>query len=158
EVKVFGEDQAQIEAVAHKVAARIKSIAGLADLYDGIEGSSPMRLIRVDHEAAGRAHITAQDVLDRVGAGVLGASGGTMPWFDRRLPIRVRYPDELRFTPERVLAMPLVLPPGAGATSKVLPLGAVARFEDRPVPVELRREALRPVVVVTSDTEGRDLG
>src|SRR5262249_4894990 len=103
EVKVFGEDQAQIEAVAHKVAARIKSIAGLADLYDGIEGSSPMRLIRVDHEAAGRAHITAQDVLDRVGAGLLGASGGTMPWFDRRLPIRVRYPDELRFTPERVL-------------------------------------------------------
>jgi multidrug efflux pump subunit AcrB len=37
-------------------------------------------------------------------------------------------------------------------------LGSVVRWRDVPVPVSLRREALRPVVLVTSDTAGRDLG
>jgi multidrug efflux pump subunit AcrB len=81
-----------------------------------------------------------------------------MPFRDRRLPIRVRYPDALRFDPERVAEMPVVVPGAVGTLAPTVPLGALVRFEDLAVPVELRREALRPVVLVTSDTEGRDLG
>lgn len=158
EIKVFGDDEAEIEAVARTIGERLAPIEGLADLFDGIEGAAPVRVARVDATAAARAHMTAQDVLDRVSAGLLGASGGTMPFRDRRLPIRVRYPDALRFDPNGVRDMPIVVPSSAGTIAPTLPLGALVRFEDSPVPVELRREALRPVVLVTSDTEGRDLG
>ena len=158
EIKVFGDDQAEIEAVARTIGERLASIEGLVDLFDGIQGAAPVRLARVDAAAAARAHLTAQDVLDRVAAGLLGASGGTMPFRDRRLPIRVRYPDALRFDPERVLEMPLVVPASPGLVAPTIPLASVVHFEDVAVPVELRREALRPVVLVTSDTAGRDLG
>lgn len=158
EIKVFGDEQAEIESVARAIGERLALIEGLADLFDGIEGAAPVRVARVDAAAAARAHLTAQDVLDRVGAGLLGASGGSMPFLDRRLPIRVRYPDALRFDPERVREMPLVVPGAAGTVAPTIPLGSVVRFEDVAVPVELTREALRPVVRVTSDTEGRDLG
>lgn len=158
EIKVFGDDQAQIEATAHAIGERLAPIEGLADLFDGIEGASPVRVARVDADATSRAHLSAQDVLDRVGAGLLGASGGTMPFRDRRLPIRVRYPDALRFDPSRVLEMPLVVPGVAGSVAPTIPLGSMVHFEDAPVPVQLSREALRPVVLVSSDTEGRDLG
>ena len=158
EIKVFGDDEAQIEVVARDIGQRLAPIEGLVDLYDGIEGSSPVRTAHVDHAATARAHLTSQDVLDRVAAGLLGAHGGTMPYRDRRLPIRVRYPDSLRFDPQRVLDMPLVVPGAAGTTGMTVPLGALVHFEDSSVPVELRHEALRPVIVVTSDVEGRDLG
>jgi multidrug efflux pump subunit AcrB len=159
EIKVFGDDEAAIESVARDIGERLAPIEGLVDLYDGIEGASPVRLARIDHAATARAHLTSQDVLDRVAAGLLGASGGTMPYRDRRLPIRVRYPDALRFDPSRVLDMPLVVPgPIVGGAGVTIPLGALVHFEDVTVPVELRHEALRPVIVVTSDVEGRDLG
>lgn len=159
EIKVFGDDEAEIESVARTIGERLVDVEGLADLFDGIEGAAPVRVAHVDRAAAARAHVSAQDVLDRVSAGLLGAPGGTMPFLDRRLPIRVRYPDALRFDAERVRDMPLVLPPPSiGASAQTVPLGALVRFEDAPVPVELHREALRPVVLVSSDTEGRDLG
>jgi multidrug efflux pump subunit AcrB len=158
EIKVFGDDEAEIEAVARTIGERLADVEGLADLFDGIEGAAPVRIARVDGAAAARAHLTAQDVLDRVAAGLLGASGGSMPFRDRRLPVRVRYPDALRFDATRVLDLPLVVPGSAGVVAPTISLGSVVHWQDVPVPVQLRREALRPVVLVTSDTEGRDLG
>lgn len=158
EIKVFGDDEASIEPVARALGERLGEVEGLADLFDGIEGAGPVRVAHVDVERAARAHLTTQDVLDRVAAGSLGVTGGTMPFHDRRLSVRVRYPDALRFDAEAMRDMPLVVPSGAHGPSTTLPFGAVARFEDVSVPVELRREALRPVVLVTADTEGRDLG
>jgi CzcA family heavy metal efflux pump len=158
EIKVFGDEERAIEPVAREIGERLSAIDGLVDLYDGIEGSAPVRIAHVDATAAARVHLSAQDVLDRVSAGLLGASGGSMPYRDRRLPIRVRYPDALRFDPEAVRTMPILLPASATTLAPTIPLGALVRFDDQPVPVELRHEALRPVVVVTSDVEGRDLG
>ncbi len=156
EIAVFGDDQHEIEALAREIGGRLGDVDGLVDLFDGIEGASPVRTLRVDPAAAARAHLGAQDVLDRVSASLLGASGGSIPYLDRRLPVRVRYPDALRFDPARASDVPLVVHGPAGATT--IPLASVAHVEDAPVPVELAREALRPVVRVTADTEGRDLG
>ncbi|MFO0682207.1 MAG: efflux RND transporter permease subunit [Sandaracinus sp.] len=158
EIKVFGDDEAEIERVARSLGERLAEIEGLADLFDGIEGAGPVRIAHVDAVQAARVHLTTQDVLDRVSAGLLGAPAGTMPFHDRRLGVRVRYPDALRFDGAAVLDMPLVVGASAHGPAATIPLRAVASFEDVSVPVELRREALRPVVLVTADTEGRDLG
>jgi len=154
EVKVYGDDPAVLARLAGEIATRLAPIDGLVDVYDGVQGDVPTRIVRVDREAALRARASSQDVLDQVSAALLGAHAGAIRRFDRLVGIRVRYPDALRFDPSRLAELPITLP----ALGTVVPLSALARFESPPAPVEVTREDLRGVVVVSGATEGRDLG
>lgn len=154
EVKLFGEEQATLERLAAEVATRLRRVRGLADLSDGLEPPTGVLRYEVDHLAASRLHLSSQVLLDTLSAGLAGASGGSYRWQDRLLPVRVRYPDAVRFAPERLLESPLLLDtPGAA-----VPLGSVLRLHRQRLRGELAHEDLLPVLSLTADVEGRDLG
>lgn len=154
EVKIFGEDPAVLARLAGDVAERLGPVEGLVDLYDGVEGDVPTRVLRVDRAAALRAHTTSREILDRVSAALLGVEAATVRRVDRRIGVRVRYPDSVRFDAEALARLPVSL----SVAGSVVPLGMLTRTEIVPAPVELVREDLRNVVVVSGATEGRDLG
>jgi multidrug efflux pump subunit AcrB len=157
EVKLFGEDRAQLTELAQDVVGRLEHVDGLADLYEGVEPDTATLVLRVQPSAALKLGRASGDVLNEVQAALAGAFGGTLRRFDRLLNVRVRYADEVRFNEQRLPLLPFPYVSAAGATGLV-PLRALVNFERRPVPSVLTREGLQPVVSVTADLEGRDLG
>ncbi|TAK32419.1 MAG: efflux RND transporter permease subunit [Myxococcaceae bacterium] len=153
EVKIFGPDYAVLGRIAAQVAARVERVPGAVDVYGGVERPSSQLVVEIDRVAAGRLGLAAEDVSREVGDALLGTSAGSMRRFDRLLNIRVRLPDEVRFAPERFGSLPISFGP-AGQVG----LASVARLRDDEAPTVLLHEGLQPVVIVTADHQGRDLG
>ncbi len=153
EIKVFGDDYAVLQGLGTEITRRVRAIPGLVDLYPGFEAESPELRFRIDPAAAARFGKTAADVAADLEASLRGTVAAVFRRADRPINVRVRYPDDVRFDPARVGALALAWGP-AGA----VPVTAVAPVERVGVPTQLVRENLRPVVIVTADHEGRDLG
>ncbi len=154
EVKLFGEDTAVLARLSEEVTTRLGRVRGLADLYGGVEPPASAEVFVVDQTAAAALHRTPREVHDELSAAVAGAHVGSMRRFDRLVPVRVRYADAVRWNTDRLLALPLQLDGVSGA----VPLSAVASLRHERVASELFHEDLQPVVTVTAELEGRDLG
>ncbi len=153
EIKLFGEDYAVLRELAAEVSRRIRDVPGLVDLYSGFEGESPELRFRVDQAAATRLGQSARTIGEDLAASLRGVNAGIFRRPDRPIGVRVRFPDEIRFDPTRVENLALAWGPQGPVT-----VAAVAPLERRGVETVLLRESLRPVVVVTADRAGRDLG
>lgn len=154
EVKLFGEDPAVLATLSEEVTHRLEHVEGLADLYGGVEDPVRTDVFTVDREGAARLGRTPADVLDALSLAVSGHEAGAMRRVDRMVPIRVRYADAIRYEPERLLATPLAVDHVEGGVA----LGAVTALNHTVVTSEVFHEDLQPVVTVTAELEGRDLG
>lgn len=157
EVKLFSEDRAQLTQLAQAIVGRLEHVDGLADLYQGVEPDTATLVLRVQPSAALKLGRSSGDVLNEVQAALAGAFGGTLRRFDRLLNVRVRYADAVRFHEERLPLLPFPYVSASGVAG-IVPLSALVNLERVPVPSVLTREGLQPVVSVTADLEGRDLG
>jgi multidrug efflux pump subunit AcrB len=158
EVKLFGDDYATLRSKAEEMAARIHDVPGLVDLYPGYEPAAPELRLRVDGARAARLGLTATDVTGDLDAALHGVVAATIRRPDRPIGVRVRYPDEIRFDPAHIRELPAAVSPAGQAAGALTTIGAVADFERTGSPSVLVRENLRPVVILTADHEGRDLG
>jgi multidrug efflux pump subunit AcrB len=161
EIRTSGEDPKVLERIAQDVAKRLDGTKALVDFYDGIEAEVPIRAYRVDGDAAVRAGLDATAVADELRVALRGEVVGTVPRFDRLVPVRVRFPDAVRFDPERLDAAPLSLgaaaaqPAGSAAS---VPFARFARASSETGASVLRRENLVPTIIASGDVEGGDLG
>ena len=153
EVKIFGPDYAVLDRLATEVTKRVSQVQGAVDVYGGVERPSSQLVVDIDRVATARLGLLPDDVAREVSDALLGVNAGSMRWFDRLIQIRVRFPDAIRFAPERLATQPISVGPG-----NEVPLNAVARLRADEAPTVLLHEGLQPVVIVTADHEGRDLG
>jgi CzcA family heavy metal efflux pump len=153
EIKLFGDDYATLRTLAQHIADRIRDVPGLVDLYPGYEGTAPELRFRVDGAAAARAGKSATDIAGDLDAALHGVVTSILRRPDRPIGVRVRYPDTVRFDPQRVVQLPLVL-----ASGDVTRISAVATPSDVSADTALVRESLRPAVILSADHEDRDLG
>ncbi len=153
EIKIFGDDYALLREKAREVEGRIRDVEGLVDLYEGFEGETTALRFRIDSGAAARIGRTAVDIAGDLNASLHGVVAAVLNRPDRPLGVRVRYPDEVRFDPSKMAHLPLLTGDG-----RVVPLSAVAASVQEASESELERESLRPVVILSADHEGRDLG
>lgn len=153
EVKLFGDDPAQLRRLAPGVAARLEAVPGVVDVVPGIVVAGDSVSIRLDHERLGLHGLTAHDVATTLEQAVGGAVATTLVQGERVVGVRTIFPRGARERAADLAAITLRAPDGA-----LVPLGDVARLEPREGEAQLTREDLRPMVAVTARLDGRDLG
>ncbi len=152
EVKLFGPDEKVLRGLAGKLSGTLADVPKLVDFYSGVEGQVPLRVFTVDGEAAVRAGLSAADVAEDLGTAFSGRVVGFIPRLDRLVPVRVRFPDAVRFSKDAAGAFPVAV---AGAA---LPISRLAPYAEASGASVLYRENLSPVVPASADVEGGDLG
>jgi CzcA family heavy metal efflux pump len=154
ELKLFHPDVAVAGQAARQVAAAIRDVPGLEDLFDGDVGELPELRVALDPVRLARLGLTADAAGQQARAALFGAGAGAVREPDRLVPIRVRLPDSVRYSPSVVGQVPIM---GPGGWAPLASLGTVQELRD---PSELLRENLRPVVMVTGavDPERSSLG
>ncbi|MEO7080255.1 MAG: efflux RND transporter permease subunit, partial [Flavobacteriales bacterium] len=153
EIKVFGNDEHQLQALAQKVAKVVEGVPGTADVFDGIIIAGPSVDIRTDDQALARRGLTPQGLNDQLTTQLQGTNVGKV--YERELvtPVRMVYPNAAT-TSLRDLEQARVFLPGGQLVSA----SQVAHISVKPGEAEIEREDLQPMVPVTARLNGRDLG
>jgi len=152
EVKVFGDDLAELARLAGRTAERLEKIPGLVDLVVPQRGNPELE-VRIDPTRAARVGFTAEAVARQLSAGLLGQVATSFRRGDRLIDVRVRFPDARRFDLDWIREFPLTTAEGG-----IVPLSTTATIETAQGETQLFREDLRQMIPVTARLEGRGLG
>jgi CzcA family heavy metal efflux pump len=152
EVKVFGDDADVLAGLGEQVEELVGGVEGLVDIV-GVQSGNPEQTWQIDPTAAGRLGLTVADVQQQISAAWLGEVATRFLALDRDIPVRVRYPDAIRFDPGR-LGNTIV----RGTEGRSAPISALAAMVPAGGQTVLTRENLRQMVLVSAGLEGRDLG
>lgn len=176
EIKLFGPDIAQLRVLAKKVASIAESVPGAADVNANVHLGNPDIVVRPNSIETKRVGISEQEIENQLSTALYGQIAGTVPEQDRMTKIRVRYPDTVRYDRQLLSELPISLASaspvgktGSDAGQPVptslksvqpgfVPLSQLARIEKARSPNELWRENQQPVITVTANLNGRDLG
>lgn len=160
-VKLFSPDPDLLSAWAPQVAAALENVniggtRPVVDVEDGIENttSGPAVVFTVDPQAAERAGFSAED-LGTIAVAMVDGAPAAAPVIigERPYPLRVRFPASARSSLEAMSNTLLV-----GATGGTATLGSLARVDELPGQVQVRRDNLQRLVEVTARLEGVDMG
>jgi CzcA family heavy metal efflux pump len=154
EVKIFGDDAAVLAELGEQAEEMLGHVSGVVDIV-GVQKGNPEQTWRIDPAAAGRLGVTVEDVAQQISAAWLGEVATEYLALDRSIPVRVRYPDSVRFNPGR-LGETIVR--GPAPDGKAAPISAVATVVPESGQTVLTRENLRQMILVSGRLEGRDLG
>ena len=152
EIKIFGDDTSKLEELAEPVEAMLEKVNGVVDVV-GMQRGNPEVTWTIDPVAAGRYGTTVEDVGQQLAASWLGVVPTDLRLLDRRIPVRVRLPDAVRF--DQTQFPQTLIRTGEG---KLIPLASVAHMTRSNGQSELLRENLRSMASISGRLEGRDLG
>jgi multidrug efflux pump subunit AcrB len=156
QIKLFSQDNRQLEEWAPKIADAIHKIHGVVDVLNGIDNtiSGPAVTFQVDPSMAARAGFTVEEVALDASAILEGEPAPTpVVVNDRAYTLRVRFPSANRSSLEAM--RDTLLASGSGHTAT---LGALATIVENPGQTEIRRENLQRDVAVTARLEDTNLG
>ena len=151
-VKVSGSDLAAIQTAAEAIEGVARKVAGVSSSVAERSASGRYVDIDINRFAASRYGLNVADVQDVVSGAIGGEVIGEFVDGRARYPISLRYPRELRDTPERLAQLPIVT--GSGV---LLTLGEVASVKVTDGPSMIRSENGRLAAFVFVDVRGRDL-
>ncbi|MDP5209081.1 efflux RND transporter permease subunit [Microbulbifer sp. 2205BS26-8] len=156
-IKVFGDNLEQLEASSNAILRVLNGIDGVADArVQQLEGLPVLSVVPERLALAGYG-IDLRTLQDLVATAIGGEEAGLIYEGDRRFPLVVRLPENLRRDYEKLGDLPVPLPPGSPLGTYV-PLSEVARLEMSPAPNQISRENGKRRVVVTANVRNRDLG
>ena len=174
-VKIFGPDLAVLERVGREVERVVQSVSGTRSAFAERAVSGYYLDIEIDREAAARHGLNVGDVQTVIAAAVGGMAVTQTVEGRERYGVRVRYPQELRDSPEQLadvlipmshsLAGPAGPAMGMGSTSAAagkpqgyVPLGQVASIREVDGPMVVRTEGAIPTAWVYVDVTDPDIG
>jgi copper/silver efflux system protein len=151
-VKVSGTDLRAIDRIAGEIERVAKTVPGVgSSLAERLSGGRYVD-VQIDRVAAARYGLNITDVQAIVAGAIGGEMAGETIEGLARFPINVRYPRELRDTPEKLRQLPFVT-----MTGQQITLGTVARITLADGPPMLKSENARLSSWVYVDVRGRDL-
>jgi cobalt-zinc-cadmium resistance protein CzcA len=151
-VKVFGEDFAEMNATAAKIAGVLRRTAGAEDVKVEQTEGLPMLDIAYAQDRAARVGVRAQDVADTIATAVGGREAGRIFEGDRSFPVVIRLADAARADIETLGQTPVPTPAGS-----FVPLASVADIQLVEGPNQISRENGKRRVVVQANVRGRDV-
>jgi Cu(I)/Ag(I) efflux system membrane protein CusA/SilA len=153
-IKVFGRDLNEIETLAREIEAVLRNVPGTASAYaERITGGYYLN-IEPDRVRLARYGLTTGDLMDVVATALAGETVTSTVEGRERFGVTVRYPRELRDSPQRIAEQVLV-PTPQGAQ---IPLGEVAQVQIAMGAPSIRTENALLSAYIYVDTRESDLG
>jgi Cu(I)/Ag(I) efflux system membrane protein CusA/SilA len=151
-VKVAGSDLQAIDRATAEVERVAKGVPGVSSaLAERLTGGRYVD-VQIDRAAAARFGLNVSDVQAVVAGAIGGENIAETVEGLARFPINLRYPRELRDSPQKLRDLPILAPGGQQIT-----LGTVARIALTDGPPMLKSENARPSGWVYVDVRGRDI-
>jgi Cu(I)/Ag(I) efflux system membrane protein CusA/SilA len=151
-IKIAGGDLAAIDRVAAQVEQLARTVPGVASaLAERLRGGRYV-VVDIDRAAAARYGLNIADVQTVVASAIGGETIGETIEGRARFPINVRYPRELRDSPEKLRNLLI-----ATASGQQITLGMVSKISVEDGPPMIRSENARLAGWVYVDVRTRDL-
>jgi len=152
-VKIAGPDLAVIEQIGDQIEGILKQLPGTASAFsERVTGGRYIEIIP-DRVAAARYGLNIEDLQKIVSVAIGGENIGETVEGLQRFPINLRYPRELRDSPQDLRDLPIVTMRG-----QTLTLGTVATVAITDGPSMIKSENARPNGWIYVDIRDRDLG
>jgi len=153
-IKVFGPDLAGIETLARQVEQVVKGLPGTRSAYaERITGGYYLTLTP-DRQALARYGLSSATVQQVIATALGGESMTTTVEGRERYSVSLRYPRELRDTPQAIAREVLVPTPNQG----LIPLGEVVSLGLEQGPPSIRTENAQLAAYLYVDVAGEDIG
>jgi Cu(I)/Ag(I) efflux system membrane protein CusA/SilA len=153
-IKVYGKDLQGIERVAKDIEAVVKKVPGTTSAFaERITGGYYLD-IEPDRQALARYGLAVGDLLDVISTALGGEMVTTTVEGRERFGVIVRYPRELRSSPE-LIAREVLVPTMEGA---MIPLGQLARVAVVKGAPAIRTENALLSAFIFVDIRDRDIG
>ena len=152
-IKIFGTDLAELNSLAERIAALLKTVPGAQDVLTVKNEGVQYYTVEVDRLAAGRLGLGVDEIAATLRAQLEGQNVGLVLEGNRRTPLVIRGGDDIRLSPALFADMLLALPAGAGT----VPLSTVAKLKRIDGPVKVDHQDAARLVVVQANVHGRDL-
>ena len=180
-IKIFGPDLAELERLGKAVEQSVRMVAGTRSAFAERAVSGYYLDIDIDRASAARHGLNVGDIQTVIATAIGGMTITQTVEGRERYGVRVRYPQELRDTPEKLAAVLIPVyhgisgagaPAGAmesgmsggiargarGSGVTQIPLGQVATIKPVAGPMVVRTEDAIPTAWVYVDVAGRDIG
>ena len=170
-VKVFGDDLDELLSVGKEIGKVLASIPGAEDMNVEQITGLPLLTIQMNRKAMARFGLNVDDVQEVIQIAIGGKEAGEVFEGDRRHPLLVRLPENLRTNIDALKRIPVEIPQPQKEASEItkanldqggmppfIALGEIADFNIAPGPNQISRENGKRRVVVTANVRGRDLG
>ncbi len=178
-VKIFGPDLGELERLGREVEDAVRMVPGTRSAFAERAVSGYYLDIDIDRAEAARHGLNVGDVQTVIATAVGGMTVTQTVEGRERYGVRIRYPHELRDTPERLASVLIpvshglggspgtAMSGGMGSASAVglapgaetfVPLGQIATIRQEAGPMVVRTEGAQPTAWVFIDVGDRDIG
>ncbi len=178
-VKIFGPDLGELERLGREVEDVVRQVPGTRSAFAERAVSGYYLDIDIDRAAAARHGLNVGDVQTVIATAVGGMTVTRTVEGRERYGVRIRYPQELRDTPERLASVLIPVSHGLGgadasamgggmgvtkpagpasASESFIPLGQIATIRQESGPMVVRTEGAQPTAWVFVDVRDRDIG
>ena len=151
-VKVFGDDYAEIEKIAGEVREILEKVPGAADVEFDALGKAPLLEVNPNRQAMAKYNVHAEEINEAVENAMAGGEPGMIIDGNRRYPIIVRMPEDLRRKIDEMKKLPLRTSDGGLVT-----LGQVADFKVEEKVNAITREMGQRRAAIMVNLRGRDV-
>ncbi|MFO1264792.1 MAG: efflux RND transporter permease subunit [Rhodoferax sp.] len=149
-LKVYGDDLDTLRALATQLRERLAKIPGVTDLQIEKQVLIPQVKIHLDYAQAARYGVAPGNLLRSLEQMIEGEKITQIVEGNRRFDLLVRLPEDARGP--QALANLLIETPGG-----FVPLSKIARVEESEGPNQVSRENSRRRIVLSANTDGRDM-
>lgn len=149
-LKVYGDDLDTLRGLAAQLRERLGTIPGVTDLQIEKQVLIPQVKIHLDYAEAARYGVAPGNLLRSLEQMIEGEKITQIVEGNRRFDLLVRLPEDER-GPQALANLLIETPSG------FVPLSKIARVEESEGPNQVSRENSRRRIVLSANTDGRDL-
>ncbi len=152
-VKLFGEDLTTLRSKAEEIRNAMQTVEGATDVQIEKQVLIPQVRFNIDRAKAAQYGMPPGEIAETLETALNGRTVSEAIEGQRRYDVVVRFDDTSRGSLDALKNVTIDTPSGAQ-----IPASAIAAIEEIPGPNQVLRENTQRRIVISANTEGRDLG
>ena len=152
-IKILGPDLEKIGEIGEQIEAALRPLEGTASVYSERVTGGNFLDVHIDRDQAARYGISVDDIQAEIASAVGGMNVSQTVEGRERYPINVRYPRDLRDSPEAIRNVLVYSPMG-----HYVPLGELADLKYVKGPPVIKSEGAVPTGWIYVDVSDPDIG